>query len=154
DLAAATSSTPHRFQLFPHGGASTEEQRRFLRDLPYGSAMAGAAERPPVHGLLGAAIVEAESGFHPHPGSPPGAVGLTQVLPSTAEEYGEKDLLDPRVNLDVGSRYLGELITGYNGDLELALAAYNAGPGTVERYGGVPPYPETKDYVKRVLTLY
>ncbi|HEY2738218.1 MAG TPA: lytic transglycosylase domain-containing protein [Thermoanaerobaculia bacterium] len=153
DLAAATSFTHRRFQLFSHG-ASTEEQRRFLRDLPYGPAMALAAERHRVDGLLVAAIVETESGFVSNRVSPQGAVGLMQILPSTAEDYGAKDLLDPRVNLDVGSRYLGELLTDFKGDLELAVAAYNAGPGTVERYGGVPPYRETKDYVKRVLTLY
>jgi hypothetical protein len=153
DLAAAFSSSRRSFQLFPHG-ASTEEQRRFLRDLPYGPAMALAAERHRVDGLLVAAIVQTESGFNSRRVSPQGAVGLMQVLPSTAEEYGAKDLLDPRVNLDVGSRYLGELISDFKGDVELAVAAYNAGPGTVERYGGVPPYRETKDYVKRVLTLY
>jgi len=153
DLTAILSPTPRHFQLFSRG-VSTEEQRRFLRDLPYGHAMAVAAERHRVDGLLVAAIVETESGFVPDRVSPQGAVGLMQVLPSTAEEYGAKDLLDPRVNLDVGSRYLGELITDFKGDLELAVAAYNAGPGTVERYRGVPPYRETKDYVKRVLTLY
>jgi soluble lytic murein transglycosylase-like protein len=114
-----------------------------------------AAERHRVDGLLVAAIVEAESGFVPDRVSPKGAVGLMQVLPSTAGEYGEdKDLLDPRTNLDVGSRYLGRLIKNFGGDLELAVAAYNAGPGAVERYGGVPPYTETKDYVRKVLTLY
>jgi soluble lytic murein transglycosylase-like protein len=114
-----------------------------------------AAERHRVDGLLVAAIVEAESGFVPTRVSPRGAVGLMQVLPSTAGEYGDaKDLLDPRTNLDVGSRYLGRLIEDFDGDVELAVAAYNAGPGAVERYGGVPPYAETKDYVKRVLTLY
>jgi len=154
DLAAVLSPAPRRFQLFSQG-ASTEEQRRFLRDLPYGPAMALAAERHRVDGLLVAAIVETESGFVSNRISPQGAVGLMQILPSTAEDYGAKqDLLDPRVNLDIGSRYLGELITDFKGDLELAVAAYNAGPGTVERYGGVPPYRETKDYVKRVLTLY
>jgi len=153
DLAAATSSGHRRFQLFPHS-ASTEEQRRFLRDFPYGPAMALAAERHRVDGLLVAAIVETESGFKSNRVSPQGAVGLMQVLPSTAEEYGAKDLFDPRVNLDVGSRYLGELMTDFKGNVELAVAAYNAGPGAVERYGGVPPYRETKDYVKRVLTLY
>jgi len=104
-----------------------------------------------------AAIVEAESGFNPGRVSPRGAVGLMQVLPSTAGGLGaagDKDLHDPRVNLDVGSRYLGRLIEDYSGDLELVLAAYNAGPGAVERYRGVPPYPETQEYVRRVLTLY
>jgi soluble lytic murein transglycosylase-like protein len=153
DLTATPQGVPQRFQLFPRS-ASGEQQRRFLRDLPYGSAMALAAARHRVDGLLVAAIVEAESGFVPDRVSPAGAMGLMQVLPSTAEEYGAEDLLDPHVNLDVGSRYLGELIADFGGNLELAVAAYNAGPGAVERYGGVPPYPETRDYVKRVLTLY
>jgi len=154
DLDAAASATPRRFEVFPRGGTTAEERRRFLRDLPFGSAMAVAAERHHVDGLLVAAIVETESGFSPDRVSPQGAVGLMQVLPSTGEDYGVQNLLDPRVNLDVGSRYLGELITDFRGNLELAVAAYNAGPGAVERYGGVPPYRETQDYVKRVLTLY
>jgi soluble lytic murein transglycosylase-like protein len=154
DLTAATSSTPRELGLFPRA-TPTEARRRFLRDLPYGSAMAVAAERHRVDSLLVAAIVETESGFAPDRVSPKGAVGLMQVLPSTAGDLGEgKDLLDPRTNLDVGSRYLKRLIEIYGGNLQLALAAYNAGPGAVERYGGVPPYPETQDYVKRVLTLY
>lgn len=154
DLTAATSPAPRQLGLFSRT-TPVEAKRRFLRELPYGSAMTLAAERHRVDGLLVAAIVEAESGFVPDRVSPKGAVGLMQVLPSTAGEYGaDKDLLDPRTNLDVGSRYLGRLIKNFRGDLVLAVAAYNAGPGAVERYGGVPPFTETKDYVKRVLTLY
>jgi soluble lytic murein transglycosylase-like protein len=154
DPIAATAAAPRRFELFPSGGTTAEERRRFLRGLPFGSAMAVAAERHHVDGLLVAAIVETESGFSPGRVSPQGAMGLMQVLPSTGGDYGAQDLLDPHVNLDVGSRYLGELITDFRGNLELAVAAYNAGPGAVERYGGVPPYRETQDYVKRVLSLY
>ena len=77
-----------------------------------------------------------------------------QVLPSTGEMYGVQNLTDPHVNLDVGSRYLRQLLRDYDGDLEMALAAYNAGPATVERYGSVPPFRETRDYVKKVLRLY
>jgi soluble lytic murein transglycosylase-like protein len=156
DLAAATgSAAPRRFELFPRS-ISAEQQRRFLRDFPYGRAMAMAAERHRVDGLLVAAIVEAESGFIPDRISPRGAVGLMQVLPSTAGGLEETtpDLFDPRVNLDMGSRYLARLIRDYKGDLELAVAAYNAGPGAVEKYRGVPPYRETKEYVRRVLALY
>ena len=154
DLAAATSSIPRKLGLFSRT-TPMEAKRRFLHDLPFGSAMTLAAERHRVDGLLVAAIVEAESGFIPDRVSKKGAVGLMQVLPSTAGEYGaDKDLLDPRTNLDVGSRYLGRLIENFGGNVELAVAAYNAGPGAVERYGGVPPYTETRDYVKRVLTLY
>lgn len=154
DLVAATSSTQRKLGLFSRT-TPMEAKRRFLHDLPFGSAMTLAAERHRVDGLLVAAIVEAESGFVPDRVSKKGAVGLMQVLPSTAGEYGEdKDLLDPRTNLDVGSRYLGRLIENFGGNVELAVAAYNAGPGAVERYGGVPPYTETRDYVRRVLALY
>jgi len=157
DLDAAASPQPRQFEIFP-ASVSAERQRRFLRDLPYGHAMAVAAQRHRVDGLLVAAIVEAESGFNPERVSPRGAIGLMQVLPSTAGGLGalgdDTDLLDPYVNLDVGSRYLGQLIEDFSGDLELAVAAYNAGPGAVERYGGVPPYPETREYVRRVLALY
>lgn len=156
DLAAAASPQPRQFEIFP-AAVSAERQRRFLHDVPYGRAMSAAAERHRVDALLVAAIVEAESGFDPGRISPRGAVGLMQVLPSTAGDLGApaaKALLDPRVNLDVGSRYLGQLIEDFSGDLTLAVAAYNAGPGAVERYRGVPPYPETQEYVKRVLALY
>ena len=155
DLEAALSPDPEPreptlFQREP----TPEERRRFLRDLPFGSAVVTAAERHEVDSLLVAAIVEAESGFSPERISPKGAVGLMQVLPSTAAAYGDKDLFDPHVNLDVGSRYLSWLLREFRGDLRLAVAAYNAGPGAVERYHGIPPYRETRQYVKRVLKIY
>jgi soluble lytic murein transglycosylase-like protein len=77
-----------------------------------------------------------------------------QVLPSTGELYGIADLHDPHVNLEAGCRYLGQLLRDFDGDLERAVAAYNAGPATVVRYGGVPPFRETREYVRRVLALY
>jgi soluble lytic murein transglycosylase-like protein len=156
DLDAAASPQRRRFGIFP-AAVSAERQRRFLHELPYGRAMAAAAERHRVDGLLVAAIVEAESGFNPGRVSSRGAIGLMQVLPSTAGELGatgDQDLRDPSVNLDVGSRYLGQLIDDFSGDVKLAVAAYNAGPGAVERYRGVPPYPETRKYVEHVLSLY
>lgn len=153
DLDAALAEEPQRHTLLPEGHGP-EAQRRFLSDFPFGSAMAVAAERHDVDGLLLAAVVETESRFRPAAVSPRGAVGLMQVLPTTGEMYGARDLTDPHVNLDVGSRYLHRLLRDYDGDLELALAAYNAGPAAVERYGGVPPFRETRDYVKRVLRKY
>jgi soluble lytic murein transglycosylase-like protein len=153
DLSAALSDRPRRHTLLPEG-PDLEAQRKFLNNLPFGSAMAVAAERHDVDGLLLAAVVQTESRFVPTTVSPRGAVGLMQVLPATGEMYGAGDLSDPRVNLDVGSRYLRQLLRDYDGDLELALAAYNAGPATVERYGGMPPFRETQDYVRRVLRLY
>ncbi len=82
-----------------------------------------------------------------------GALGLTQLMPATAARLGVLDPLDPRANLEGGARYLREQLDRFPGDLPLALAAYNAGPGAVERHGGVPPYAETRGFVARVLGL-
>ncbi len=128
-----------------------EAQRAYLESLPHGQAIVATANRTGVDGLLIAAVIEMESGFASDAVSPRGAVGLMQVRPSAP---GGADLTDPEVNLEAGSRYLGGLLDRYDGDLERALAAYNAGPGVVDRFGGVPPYRETKSYVRRVQTRY
>jgi soluble lytic murein transglycosylase-like protein len=133
----------------------TEKAKRgVLHSLPYGKTLVAAAERHGVDGLLLAAIVRHESSFDPEIVSPKGAVGLMQLLPSTGRAYGAEDLFNPGVNLDAGSRYLSHLLALYDGDLELALAAYNAGPTAVARYGGIPPYRETRQYVRRVKAEY
>jgi hypothetical protein len=109
------------------------------------------------HGLdpdLVLAVVAVESAFRPDAVSSKGARGLMQLMPKTAAELGVKDALDPAENLDGGSRYLLFLLTLYDGDLEKALAAYNAGMGAVSRHRGVPPYRETQAYVKKVLEHY
>lgn len=99
------------------------------------------------------AIVANESGFDPNATSRAGARGLMQLMPQTAAMLGVTDPYDPVQNLRGGSRYLRALLDRF-GDVELAVAAYNAGPAAVERYGGVPPYAETRKYVQNVLTLY
>jgi soluble lytic murein transglycosylase-like protein len=133
---------------------AAEAQRRFLYRMPYGAAIAVAAQRHHADGLLLAAVVAVESGFAPHAVSPRGALGLMQVTPEVGEAYGARDLFDPYVNVDIGCRYLCSLLKDYDGNLERALAAYNAGPGAVDRYRGVPPYAETRSYVREVLDLY
>lgn len=158
DLSAVLRPASRQgFELFQPTAASEEQARRdFLAELPYGRTLIAVSERHEVDGLLVAAVVEAESRFRPKQVSPRGAVGLMQIMPATASSFGkeEQDLFDPRVNLEIGTRYLGTLIDHFDGDLELALAAYNAGPGAVARYDGVPPYRETRAYVRKVMALY
>jgi len=99
------------------------------------------------------AVVAAESGFDPQAISRAGAQGLMQLMPKTAERLGVEDPLAPEQNLHGGGRYLRSLLDRY-GDITRALAAYNAGPAAVDRYGGLPPYRETRAFVERVLTYY
>ena len=99
------------------------------------------------------AIIHAESAFNPHALSLKGAQGLMQLMPATASDMGVLDAFDAEQNIRGGARYLGLLLQEFNGNERLAAAAYNAGPGAVQRYSGVPPYAETQVYVQRVGTL-
>ncbi len=99
------------------------------------------------------AIAKAESDFDPQAVSPKGARGLMQLMPETAADYQVRDVFDPRENLLGAAAFLRDLLDEF-GDLKLALAAYNAGPEKVRRFGGVPPYPETRRYIRRVLKYY
>lgn len=147
------SDRSESFELF-RGLNGGEAQKEALRDLPYGEAIFKAARRHEVDALLLAAVVEAESNFIPTVVSPVGAVGLAQVMPSTALDYGKTDLENPATNLDLGARYLKEQLRHFDGNIELALAAYNAGPYAVKRHEGIPPYRETRRYVEKVLSIY
>lgn len=153
-LSQLIREEPRRFELF-RAHLDRRAERNFLRSLPYGDEIGQTAARHRLDGLLLAALVEAESSFLPDAISPVGAVGLTQVMPATAAWLGGKgDLTDPDSNLELGALYLSRMIDRFDGDLELALAAYNAGPTNVLRYGGVPPFRETRSYVRKVLSIY
>ncbi len=153
DLARAVRERSRSFELF-HSYSDAAARRQRLSTVPYGGMIRRIAERHRLDGLLVAAVIEAESGFNPRALSPRGAEGLMQVMPSTPGYPEETGAYDPVTNIDLGTRYLRHLLRRFDGDLVLALAAYNAGPGAVERFQGVPPYRETRSYVTRVLSLY
>jgi len=142
----------------PQGSRFTPAQAPVLEaSAPYAGLILEASRRHDVDPLLVAAVMQAESGGQADARSTKGAMGLMQVMPATAERYGVTDaakLREPAVNIDVGLRYLADLLRRFGGSLELAAAAYNAGEGAVLRGGwSVPPFPETQAYVRRVMSL-
>jgi Rod binding domain-containing protein len=131
--------------------ANPEPARTRAADTPeYGPVIDRAAEKYCLPPVLIEAVIRAESNFDPAAVSTAGAKGLMQLADSTATEMNVRNVFDPEENIEGGARYLRLMLDRF-GDLKTALAAYNAGPGTVERYGGIPPYPETIDYIERVL---
>jgi soluble lytic murein transglycosylase-like protein len=117
---------------------------------PYAALIHAAALRDGVSEKLITHVIAVESNFNPRAVSRKRAQGLMQLLPETAARYSVANVFDPAQNIDGGTRYLKDLLELYHGDLKLALAAYNAGPDMVQRYGGIPPFPETQNYVKRI----
>lgn len=127
----------------------------FLSDSSYYDPYIRAVSKR--HGIdfhLVKALIKAESKFDHLAVSPKGAMGLMQVMPATADHMGISNPFNPEENIEGGVRYLKWLLQTFDNDLKLALAAYNAGPNTVKRYGGVPPYSETRAYLKKVLKFY
>ncbi len=119
-------------------------------DVPYANFITESARAHGVAPELVASVIAVESNFNPNAVSWRSARGLMQLMPQTAARFGVTRVFDPQQNIEAGTKYLKELLLRYNGDLALTLAAYNAGPDRVEQYRTVPPYRETRDYVRRV----
>jgi soluble lytic murein transglycosylase-like protein len=151
----ATAATSFASAMTKASSATSATQTKTLArtDSNYESLITSTASKYGVDANLVRAIVQAESNFNPKATSYVGAQGLMQLMPGTARSLGVSDPLDPQQNVDGGVRFLKGLLTRYNGNVEKAVAAYNAGPGAVDKYNGVPPYRETQTYVKRVLGL-
>lgn len=150
DLGRATSRTKVGTQPVVPGAPPSETVAPEAVD----KAIDAAARRHGVDPNLVRAVVKVESNFNPRAVSRKGAMGLMQLMPYTAKSLNVGNAFDPTQNVDAGVRHLKNLLENYNGNLELSLAAYNAGSGAVSRNRGVPPYRETRDYVKKITDIY
>lgn len=142
-------TTQHPFLTPPELSAAAQANRDKIEQM-----IREVSPRYRVDPALVRAVIETESHWNMRAISRRGAQGLMQLVPGTAQQLGVRNALDPRQNLDGGVRYLQSLLTRYNGDLDRALAAYNAGPGAVDRAGGVPRIRETREYVQKVTDSY
>lgn len=135
-------------------GTTTSRSGGGTAPASFDSLIREAASREGLDSGLLHAVASAESNLNPHAVSSAGAKGIMQLMDGTARSLGVTDSFDPAQNVAGGAKYLKEMLTRYGGDVKRALAAYNAGPGTVDRHNGVPPYSETQAYVQRVLGLW
>ena len=133
--------------------AQPQPDQSVLDGTPYGEIIVSVSEAQGVDPMLVRALIQVESKFRPTARSRKGAMGLMQLMPSTAREYNVRNPFEPKANIEAGIKHLKSLIERFGSSLELGLAAYNAGPGAVEKFNGVPPYRETRDYVSRILSL-
>jgi soluble lytic murein transglycosylase-like protein len=122
--------------------------------VPYRDLIQKVSIKYQIDPFLLAALVQQESNFNAGAMSVDSALGLTQMIPTTAEMMGVSNPNDPHQSLDGGARYLKQMLARFKGDVSLALAAYNAGPGNVIKYHGIPPFAETRDYVRRIMARY
>lgn len=156
-FAAATLATPSQIMklqpLHAIVSVSIGEVTAVRPDRAYDHLIAEAAEQYGLDAALIKAVMRTESAFNPQVVSPAGAQGLMQLMPALAAEMGVADVFDPRDNIMGGAKYLRQLLDSTGGSLPLTLASYNAGPGNVARYNGIPPFRETRNYVKKISAL-
>lgn len=159
-IAAATVAAPGQVKthakaglLSPAVSVSVGNARAIPAETAYDSLIEEAAETYDIDPALIRAVMRTESAFNPLVVSPVGAQGLMQLMPNLAEEMEVTDPFDPRQNIMAGARYLRQLLDLHHGNVPLTLASYNAGPGNVAKYKSVPPFPETRRYVKKITGL-
>lgn len=137
--------THGRWDMYRKEGPSNSSEHRSYREIIRRHAKSYSLEE-----ALVKAVIKVESDYQPRVVSKKGALGLMQLIPATAKSLKVKNPFDPSENIRGGSQYLRRMLDLFNNDMELALAAYNSGPSTVQRYGGIPPYDETRNYVRKV----
>jgi soluble lytic murein transglycosylase-like protein len=152
----STAAKPHATIYLPSESSFTGRSRPGMSIDRDGveKLVREAADRHHVDPALVRAVIETESNWNPRAYSRKGAGGLMQLIPTTAQRYGANDVFNPQQNIDAGVRYLKTLLERYNGNLDLALAAYNAGEGAVDRANGIPAFRETRNYVQKVQDAY
>jgi len=148
------SQRPYKADLISRLGHNSYTVYHSNKEMVYIDIIDDAAEQYNVDPALIKAIILAESRYDHMAVSKRGAVGLMQLMPSTADALGFEDIYDPVHNINAGVKYIKQLLELYNGDIKLALAAYNAGSNIVKKYNGIPPYKATKSYIKKVFEYY
>jgi soluble lytic murein transglycosylase-like protein len=132
---------------------ATQPLRLLEAATPYSEIISAISQAHGVDPILVSALIRVESNYRPRARSPKGAMGLMQLMPSTARLYKVRNPFDPKSNIEAGIKHLKSLIERFDDDMELVLAAYNAGEGAVKKFKGIPPYRETRNYVSRILSI-